>query len=272
MGATRLFSAGLHGALKLLPSGYAAKVARKIKSELAGYGDHAQAFASSAGPILLSGLEWRGAAPDISILEPETIAFIEQTLQPGDVYWDIGANIGVYAVFAAKRGARRVFAFEPFLATCLQLQRNIVANKVDDRVVAFNMAIASATSVGELALSSFEPGVTSTLTGYELKSLRHGPRIGTQHVLAINPVDLVAHIPDAAPDVVKIDVDGAETLVLDGLRPLLPRIKSLSIEIEPEFEHRFVTEYGGAIRDAGLVPLPQPANATGRNRQFVRRS
>ena len=44
--------------------------------------------------------------------EPETISWIDAEIEPGDVVWDVGANIGLYACYAAKAGAR-VLAFEP---------------------------------------------------------------------------------------------------------------------------------------------------------------
>lgn len=270
MGTTRLVAVTMRNMLRLLPAGYAAKMAHKIKTELALYGDHSQTFASAAGPIQLSGLGWRGTDPDISILEPETIAWIRTHVRPTDVFWDIGANIGVYSVFAAKCGAKAVYAFEPFAATYLQLLRNLVANAVDDRVIALNMAMSATTAIGTLTLTSFEPGVTSTLQGHELKGVRKDTPIGVQHILTMDAADFVVRFPEAAPDHIKIDVDGAEPLVLPGLLPLLGRVRSLSLEIEPDFAAEFEAKYLPVLLASGLKEQAFAGKTSGRNRIFVR--
>ena len=270
MGLTRFAAVATRTCLGLLPAGYAAKAAHKIRSELAVYGDHSQTFASAAGPIRLSGLGWRGTDPDISILEPETIAWISTHVRPTDVFWDIGANIGVYSVFAAKCGAKAVYAFEPFAATYLQLLRNLVANGVDGRVIALNMALSATTAIGKLTLTSFEPGVTSTLQGHELKSVRKDTPIGVQHILTMDAVSFVERFPAAAPDHIKIDVDGAEPLVLPGLLPLIGRVRSLSIEIEPDFAAEFEAKYRPAMLASGLREQAIATKTSGRNRIFVR--
>ena len=270
MGLTRFAAVATRNVLRLLPAGYAAKAAHKIRSELAGYGDHVQTFASAAGPIHLSGLGWRGNAPDISILEPETVAWIDAVVRPGDVVWDIGGNIGVYSIYAAKRGAKAVYTFEPFAATYLQLQRNLLANSVDDRVAALNIALSSATSVGRLTITSLEPGNTSTLVGFELQTVRKDAPIGVQHVLTLRADDFVRWVPEAAPDHIKIDVDGTEPLVLEGLLPILGTVSSLSIEIEPDFAGRFGNEFIPQMRAAGLDERAVTGKTSGRNRHFMR--
>ena len=67
--------------------------------------------------------------------EPETIAWIEQ-MPPGSVLWDIGANVGTYAIYAAQRGMH-VVAFEPSAANYYVLNRNIHLNKLSTQVSAY---------------------------------------------------------------------------------------------------------------------------------------
>jgi FkbM family methyltransferase len=253
-----------------LPAKYAVKAARKIRTELAIYGDDAQVFSSPAGPIQLAGLGARGSTPDLAMFEPETIAWIDRHVRRGDTLWDIGANVGIFAIYAAKAGAGKVYAFEPFAATYLQLQRNIIANALDRTVVALNLAISDRTSIGELTLTSFEPGVTSTLVGRELQNLRRSAPIGTQHVLTMRAEEFLQRIPESAPHHVKIDVDGAEALVLDGLMGLAPQLRSIQIEIEPSFRASFDRNYLTRLADAGLKETTPAIAGTGRNRLFVR--
>src|SRR5574337_127189 len=60
--------------------------------------------------------------------EPETIEWIENTIKPGDVVFDVGANIGAYSLVMAKSSnmGAKVYAFEPSWPTYIQLCRNII--------------------------------------------------------------------------------------------------------------------------------------------------
>ena len=64
--------------------------------------------------------------------EPETVAWIE-AMPANAVLWDVGANIGLYALFAAKRGLR-VLAFEPSAASFAAMVRSAEANGLDRRI------------------------------------------------------------------------------------------------------------------------------------------
>lgn len=74
---------------------------------------------------------WR--AETILEKEPGTIRWLDR-IQPGDVFYDVGANIGVYSLYAAKRGAK-VYAFEPHALNALHLARNATMNGLDITVV-----------------------------------------------------------------------------------------------------------------------------------------
>src|SRR4051794_22284746 len=67
--------------------------------------------------------------------EPGTIAWLDG-FAPGSFLWDIGANIGVYALYAAIVRDCRVLAFEPAAANYFGLNSNIVLNRVDEQVQA----------------------------------------------------------------------------------------------------------------------------------------
>ena len=67
--------------------------------------------------------------------EPETLEWIN-TFEDADVLWDIGANVGVYSLYAALRRLT-VLAFEPSSANSYVRSRNVEINKMDDRVSTF---------------------------------------------------------------------------------------------------------------------------------------
>ena len=62
--------------------------------------------------------------------EPETVAWIERFVRPGDVVFDIGANVGAYSLVVdrAAGGQCTVYAFEPSFSTFAQLSRNVALN------------------------------------------------------------------------------------------------------------------------------------------------
>ena len=89
--------------------------------------------------------------------EPETLAWIDAFETPCR-FWDIGANIGVFSIYAGLRAGIEVCAFEPAAANYAALCRNIEANRLDDRVQAYCIAISDRTELGKLHLSGTNAG------------------------------------------------------------------------------------------------------------------
>ena len=74
----------------------------------------------------------------------DLLEFLDRFLKPGDVVYDVGSNIGLFSVFAAKKvtGQGRVLAFEPNPETCRYLQENIRLNGLDN-LSAFQVALGN---------------------------------------------------------------------------------------------------------------------------------
>lgn len=270
MGVTNLFAKAIGLYLQAIPSHYAVKTAGKIRAQLDRYKDEHRAFSSATGPILITGLKLSlGTKPDISFAEPETIRWIDKLIETGDTLWDIGSHVGVYTLYAAKKGAGRVYAFEASPHNYGALIRNVIVNGVDDKVVAMNLAMSDHSGVERLLFGSFQPGSFSTLqtNGGSHPEARE---TGIQHVFAMSGTDFVRQVPGSDPDHIKLDVDGNEAEILNGLDGLLAKIKSLSIEIEPEFEARFEQEFLPKIAASGLQETAVEEPNSGRNRIFVR--
>src|SRR5581483_11849042 len=89
--------------------------------------------------------------------EPFTVEWIEQSLRPGDVFYDIGANVGSYSLIAAKTTGNRarIYAFEPAPASFLDLTRNFEMNACAECVVSLPVALWSENQI--LSLSSSLP-------------------------------------------------------------------------------------------------------------------
>jgi FkbM family methyltransferase len=157
-----------------------------------------------------------GRAAMLYGFEERELAFTAAWLQPGDTFWDVGANAGAFSLVAARAvgPSGRVIAFEPDPAANRLLAANLAANRIDtvttepvaagaaDSMVRFGMATDN-------ALSSMAR--TGTL-GQSLSEWRDVPMVRLDSYMARHP--------GPPPSLIKMDVEGAEWMVLDGM-PLL---------------------------------------------------
>ena len=163
--------------------------------------------------------------------EPATFAWL-QGLEPTDILYDVGANIGVYSVFAAVCRGCRVIAFEPEAQNYAALNLNLALNGLGERVKAY--CLAASAEGGFFPLNLSEVGVGGS--GHEVKEavgyfLEPRPAAFKQGCLAVALEDLVDFV--GYPTHVKIDVDGFEHEVVQGLGDLLNSIESLCVEVNP---------------------------------------
>ncbi len=167
--------------------------------------------------------------------EPATVSWLEQ-LTPGDVFYDIGANVGAYSLIGALRvgAGGRVIAFEPSYATFAHLCDNIVLNDVSDIVIPVPIPLGEKTTLATLNYHKLVPGHARHAIGGDAADARGDAPVYRQPVLLTRLDDLVASFALPAPRFIKIDVDGAEAGVLRGAPRLLaqPALQELMIEVD----------------------------------------
>lgn len=155
--------------------------------------------------------------------EPDTIAWLD-SMQHGESLVDVGANVGMYTVYAGARGVN-VFAFEPEAENYALLCRNIRENGIS--AVAYCAALSDKRELSALYLSmDGAAGSCHTLgesLDHNLTPRKCGPVQGTIS-MRLDDVGIKA-------DYVKIDVDGFEHLVVDGGETTIRNCKSVLIEI-----------------------------------------
>ncbi len=166
--------------------------------------------------------------------EPETIDWIDD-FEPPCTLWDIGANIGTYALYAALRRGVSVLAFEPSPASYAALSRNIEANGRDQEVQALCVALSDRTRLGSLNMSATHAG--NSFNSFESTENCFGNPIDIrlrQATLGFAIDDFRRLFGLAPPTYLKIDVDGTEAQILDGARETLrdPALRSVLIELE----------------------------------------
>ena len=174
--------------------------------------------------------------------EPETIAWID-SFEPNAVFWDVGANIGIFSVYALVRHTKlRVVAFEPSVGNIHHLVKNSKLNKVSDRITVIPLPLSDITTINEMKLSSDEVGgalntfgVSYDYNGLEINSVDY-----SYQTLGLAADDYVRLSNDTLPNYIKIDVDGIEHLVISGLDETLKSnaLSSILVEINESFsEH-----------------------------------
>ncbi|HXE81041.1 MAG TPA: FkbM family methyltransferase, partial [Vicinamibacterales bacterium] len=168
--------------------------------------------------------------------EPFTINWIHEWVLPDEVFFDIGANIGVYSLVAAKKvgGGARVYAFDPSYGNIASLTSNILLNDLADRVTPLPVALSDRTGMEVFSLRSMEPGSARHTLGDAPSG--EGPAVYRQPVLAYRLDDLIDQFGIPLPNHIKLDVDGGELAVLAGASRALasPSLRSMLIEVSTE--------------------------------------
>jgi FkbM family methyltransferase len=165
--------------------------------------------------------------------EPGTISWIRE-FHPGEVMIDVGANVGIYSLCAARFSGARVFAFEPESQNYALLNQNIYRNALHDSVTAFCMALSNRTKFDLLYLAEFVAGGSCHTFGASLSpNLKPRASPFRQGCYATTLDELVGQKVVPVPQHVKIDVDGIEHEVVQGADETFRdrRVKSVLIEL-----------------------------------------
>jgi FkbM family methyltransferase len=146
--------------------------------------------------------------------EGDDAALFWSLLKPGAVLFDVGAHVGWYALHAAARYPdARVVAFEPVARSCALLRENVALNRLTNLTIC---AFGLADRPGERPV--YVPaGLPTAASSADLTGA------GVAHEATFRSLDDVADELGLTPDVIKIDVEGAELAVLRGAARTLAR-------------------------------------------------
>ena len=197
-------------------------------------------------PLLL----WR--ATTFSEKEPETLTWIDG-FDEGDVLWDIGANVGLYSLYAARAKNADVYAFEPSIFNLEILGRNIAANKLMSKISIMPLALSNASGHNLMKHSTTQWGGALSSFGADFGA--DGEALDEElsyKTFGITADELIKHGYCPLPNHIKIDVDGIEHFILSGASNVLSKASSVLIEINDDFkDQREKTEY--LLMSAGLT-------------------
>lgn len=169
--------------------------------------------------------------------EPMMLRWVD-TFRPDDVFYDVGANVGPYCIYAAQRGIDS-YAFEPELSNVQVMYENIFLNHVQDKCTPIPMPLGESTTSDVIYLKTTTKGDALHSVGRKsyLLSDNHAPETMKTIVMSLDDVIESFNLP--APTCLKIDVDSNELGILKGARKTLAHVRELHIEIDTDYEeHR----------------------------------
>ena len=179
--------------------------------------------------------------------EQEVRHFIDQYVKDGDVFFDIGANVGVFSIYAAKKFDNiRVYSFEPEFSNLNLLKDNIICNQLPDRVKPYSLAVSDFDGMSSLNIQDYTPGAAvHTENRDTIDKTDEGYRVIWSEGVCAMTVDSICEQLKVIPSIMKLDTDGNEDKILQGARKVLrdPRLRSLVIEMPlPADKMRFCEE------------------------------
>lgn len=175
--------------------------------------------------------------------ERDTLAWIN-TFAANDVLVDIGANVGMYSIWAAATRGIRVISFEPESQNYALLNQNIFINGLSEQVSAYCMAIAEKAGFDKFYLARFEAGGSCHAFGEAVDPNLDPMKVQFSQGCFAAPLDELIEVGVTPPPThIKIDVDGLEHAVIAGMSETLKRddLKSVLVEINGKLpEHQAI--------------------------------
>ncbi len=187
-------------------------------------------------PIRISVDHWRvfKRARTYSIKEPDTLDWVDQ-FKPDSCFFDIGANIGQYSLYPAKKYGKliRIYAFEPQSNNYYSLNKNIYLNDLAEIISSYCIAVSNKSEFSKLYIPKFIPGGNRSQFGKQNKRHITIPATHVQGMFGVTLDDLCSTWGFPCPNYIKIDVDGIEIPILKGAHNLLrdPRLISVIVEL-----------------------------------------
>ena len=170
-----------------------------------------------------------------STKEPETLEWLDR-LPEACTLWDVGANVGLYSVYAAKKKKCQVVAFEPSVFNLELLARNLFLNVLQDQVTIAPFALSDGLGSSVMRLTTIDwGGSLSTFgkkVGWDGKPIQD---IFAFRTLGLSLDQAVSVLQIPPPDFIKMDVDGIEHFILQSGPAVLSQVEGILVEINDDF-------------------------------------
>jgi len=177
-------------------------------------------FTENSKLIITKGLAGATGNLYCGLMEYNEMGFLLHFLKPADTFVDIGANIGSYTILASSQVKANSISIEPLQETFKKLIDNILINKVEQNVKAFNIGLGS--EIGKIHFTQSLDTINHVATKEEIDTIE--VKIDTLDNLLMN---------EQCPSLIKIDVGGYENEVINGAEKTLENqsLKAIIIEL-----------------------------------------
>lgn len=168
-------------------------------------------------------------------IEPELLDLFDN-MPNGTVIYDAGASIGLFSLYAAIAKEGEIYAFEPEAQNYATLEMNSMLNRdnVVRPITALNIALSDTAGLGHIHARTYGAGEHGKILDHAItQDTKEG--FHPEHVQAVLKFpldDVVRMCRFPIPDILKIDVDGAEATVLRGASSILQNSKLKTVFIE----------------------------------------
>ena len=158
-----------------------------------------------------------------------------KSFKPGEIFYDVGANIGMFSLTVAKihNGDVKVYAFEPSFSTFGSLVHNVIGNNFGGIIIPFSIPLGREHGLGNFNYKKISSGTSfhtlNTLIGQTGEEFT--PEF-CQQVINYSLDDLVEQFNFPIPSHVKIDVDGGELNIIEGMQRVLKNAEMKSVLVE----------------------------------------
>lgn len=155
----------------------------------------------------------------LGISDPPLQSAIEDFVQPGKVVYDVGANIGFFSVLLGQKvgASGKVYCFEPSPNLVDRLTTNLELNATASQFLVVTKAVSDKTGQEEFLVSHTHPQ-QQTLAGLDV------PEVDYQEKATVETVsldDFAYEQTNLPPDVIKMDIEGAESIAIHGMKRVL---------------------------------------------------
>lgn len=170
-------------------------------------------------------------------IETDLIKYLKEELDFDSVFWDIGACVGNFSLFAASR-AKEVLSFEPDGLTYSSLLENIFNSGLEN-VTAYPVALGNVNTLSNLYMKNFRIANAYNTVGREVDFAGKLYKSEfSQKIIQLRADTLVSSYSITPPTHLKIDVDGNELQVLEGFGEILKSDKLKFVIVELDFDNR----------------------------------
>lgn len=204
-------------------------------------------------------------AKTIFTKEPDTIKWINAKGGKNKIFYDIGANMGLFTIFYSKKFGGMTYAFEPSFLNLNLIRKNISLNQIERKVFVIPNPLYDKPIFSNLFQMRSKAGDAGTtfkdkkVKNYMLSTMPKAKKNFTGLKVMGQSIDnLVIKKLIKKPNLIKIDVDGNETEVLNGAKKTIRESKKISILVEIQSYNKKKAER--LLKSFGLKKISEEHN------------